>query len=184
MASIQASFISTALFFPFMLVTNLIPEELGWRGYLLDKLQMQMNPLTSSIIMGVIWCFWHGPLFFITAISLSQYEVSQILPHYIFLFLLQVIGLSIYMTYLYNASGRSTFIAILAHGVVNSSISIFFGFLGVEEIASMPTDMLGHFNTAFTLFIILQVLLSLVFVITTNGRLGYKDNMALDQNHK
>jgi hypothetical protein len=31
------------------------PEELGWRGYVLDRLQARWNALTSSLILGMIW---------------------------------------------------------------------------------------------------------------------------------
>ena len=41
------------------------PEELGWRGYVLDRLQIKWNALASSLILGVVWALWHLPLFFI-----------------------------------------------------------------------------------------------------------------------
>jgi CAAX protease family protein len=41
------------------------PEEFGWRGYMLDRLQSRWSALKSSLILGVIWASWHWPLFFI-----------------------------------------------------------------------------------------------------------------------
>jgi CAAX protease family protein len=41
------------------------PAELGWRGYVLDRLQSRWNVVVSSLILGAIWALWHLPLFFI-----------------------------------------------------------------------------------------------------------------------
>jgi CAAX protease family protein len=40
-------------------------EEFGWRGYVLDRLQLRWSALKSSLILGFIWAIWHWPLFFI-----------------------------------------------------------------------------------------------------------------------
>jgi uncharacterized protein len=36
-------------------------EEFGWRGYLLPRLLKRFSPLSSSLILGLIWGgLWHG----------------------------------------------------------------------------------------------------------------------------
>ena len=36
-----------------------IGEELGWRGYLHNRLNADMVGLVSSVIVGTLWAFWH-----------------------------------------------------------------------------------------------------------------------------
>jgi len=46
------------------ILTGPISEEFGWRGYMLPKLLSRYSMLKSSIILGLLWGFWHtGPDF-------------------------------------------------------------------------------------------------------------------------
>jgi len=96
-------------------------EELGWRGYMLPGLQAVRSPLISSIIVGVIWGFWHTPLYLRVKIPGSPVGAFQIC----FFFL--TIGLSILFCWVYNASKQSLSAVILLHASVNSSIIVFLG---------------------------------------------------------
>ena len=57
----------TTQLMPQMAVIVLIAlgEEYGWRGFLLPKLMSQFNLFYSSIILGLIWGFWHFPAYLI-----------------------------------------------------------------------------------------------------------------------
>jgi uncharacterized protein len=49
----------------FLLITVMsgpFTKEPGWRGFLLPRFQAKYSPLTSSLIVGVIWWVWHLPL--------------------------------------------------------------------------------------------------------------------------
>ncbi|MFC7226248.1 CPBP family glutamic-type intramembrane protease [Salinirubellus salinus] len=55
-------------FLAFLVVTVLfgpLPEELGWRGYLLDPLLDRYGALRASLGVGGLWAVWHLPLFFL-----------------------------------------------------------------------------------------------------------------------
>ncbi|MFI4937931.1 MAG: CPBP family intramembrane glutamic endopeptidase [Candidatus Berkiellales bacterium] len=97
-----------------ILIMLLVPtiEELGWRGYVQDRLQEKYNALTSSLILGTLWGFWHLPVFFLQGSSLS---VMSFASFTFWLYMINLIALSICFTWIYNNSARSTLSAILFH---------------------------------------------------------------------
>ncbi len=45
----------------FVFVFGPLPEEMGWRGVALDRLQSVLSPLNASLLLGAIWSIWHLP---------------------------------------------------------------------------------------------------------------------------
>lgn len=108
--------IPAAMIIPILLLiyfTNALPEEFGWRGYVLDPIQKQSNALGASLILGLIWSLWHLPLFFIEGTTQSAIPMYQ--------YFLQTIVLSILYTWLYNNTGGSILIAALFHAFSNTA---------------------------------------------------------------
>lgn len=93
------------------------PEEFGWRGYALDRLQSRWGALNASIILGFIWGFWHLPLFFIP--GTGQYYM----PFWVFLLVSP--AMSILATWIYNNTGHSLLAAWLFHAAINTGMEIF-----------------------------------------------------------
>ncbi len=89
-------------------------EELGWRGFLLPRLLEKYGDLKASVILGVIWGFWHLPLFLF---SEWRGDVSVVLA--IMLYPVSTIAIAYAMTRFHRASQGSVLIAILYHGIVN-----------------------------------------------------------------
>ncbi|NMB54446.1 MAG: CPBP family intramembrane metalloprotease [Leptolinea sp.] len=97
-----------------------LAEEVGWRGFALDRLQSRWNSLAASLILGVVWSFWHLPLFFIPGGMYFEWGFGTGL---FWLFLLRMTALSILMTGVYNHTGRSILSAILMHFAFNFTFS-------------------------------------------------------------
>lgn len=100
----------------FILLFGPIPEELGWRGYVLDRLQVRWSALSSSIILGIIWAAWHLPLFFIE----GSYQYNLGLGNVSFwIFMAFIVTQAVLTSWIYNNNNRSTASAILFHFMVN-----------------------------------------------------------------
>jgi len=107
----------------FQLFSGPLAEEAGWRGFALPRLQEKYNALVSSLILGVIWCCWHIPLFFLPGAS------QQSIPFPIYLML--VVTLGVYFTWLYNNTRGSLIITVVAHLCFNLSGGFIAGILGL-----------------------------------------------------
>lgn len=46
------------------LITGAVGEELGWRGYLLPRLRVDLGAIGAGWTMAVLWSAWHVPAFF------------------------------------------------------------------------------------------------------------------------
>jgi len=92
-------------------------EELGWRGYALGEFQKKYSPLGAALILGLLWGFWHLPLWFITGFSGTDMLI------YIFSFLLAINSTSVLITYFYNKS-KNILIAIWIHFWFNFLLKI------------------------------------------------------------
>jgi membrane protease YdiL (CAAX protease family) len=106
----------------FLLPFGPLPEELAWRGYALDRLQARWQPFASSLILGALWTAWHLPLF---AIASSYQHSLGVGSARFWLFMLDKVPLAVLMTWIYNATRRSTLSAVLFHYAVNLTGELF-----------------------------------------------------------
>lgn len=84
-------------------------EEVGWRGYLLPRLQRNRSAWSASLILWAIWATWHVPSFFYLHTATS---IGTLIG-----FLLGVLAGAIFLTWLYNSSGGSVLIVAVWHGL-------------------------------------------------------------------
>lgn len=94
------------------LLTFGIGEELGWRGFALPRLQKNHTALTATLILGVVWAFWHLPAFFYRETYMAMGLVAGF-P----LLLLSIVAASIIFTWLYNSTRGSLLMVILFHAL-------------------------------------------------------------------
>ena len=100
----------------FMLVFGPLPEELGWRGCALDRLQAQYGAFGSSLVLGAAWSLWHLPLFFIPGTYQNGLGVGSLR---FWLFVVDLVPKSVLYTWIYNNNRRSTLSAVLFHFMGN-----------------------------------------------------------------
>jgi len=87
-------------------------EEPGFRGYALPRLQFRYSALIASLILGVLWAFWHLP-FVVTG------------EHIWIDATLFIIEWSIVYTWLFNNAKGSVLIVMLFHAMNNTFSSAF-----------------------------------------------------------
>lgn len=114
LTALQPAWTLPLLFAQILFLGGPLNEELGWRGLALPALQRQRSALTSSLIVGAIWAFWHLPLFLAGAPGYTQVPLP--------LYVLEVLGLSVVFTWLFNATGGSVLLAILLHATWNTTL--------------------------------------------------------------
>jgi uncharacterized protein len=109
---------------PSLLTIFLTPflEELGWRGYALDRMQSRWSALVSSLILSMAWALWHLPLSF----SKGTYQHSLGVGSLGFwTFMIGFVPVTLLFTWIFNNNSRSTLSAILFHCVLNGSLELF-----------------------------------------------------------
>ena len=106
----------------FLIFLAPILEEFGWRGYALDRLQLRWSALVSSVILGFFWALWHLPIFFIK--GTYQYGVGLGSFHF-WTYMISVIPLALFFTWIFNNNGRSTLSAMLFHIMIDNWAYVF-----------------------------------------------------------
>jgi len=96
-------------------------EELGWRGYMLDRLQARFRPLGASLVLGICHALWHLPLFWVVGTNQIKWGFG---PDF-WLFIAVVLASSVYSTWCYDGNDRSTFAVTVLHFAYNMNIDIF-----------------------------------------------------------
>ena len=104
-----------------MLIGGPLAEELGWRGFALDRLQAQRTALGASLVLGMIHAAWHLPLFFMQGTSQGSMGFASGL---FWLWVVQVVAGSVFFTWVHNNNQRSILAAILIHFMSNATFTL------------------------------------------------------------
>jgi membrane protease YdiL (CAAX protease family) len=129
---------------PFFLVeifTN--GEEMGWRGYVLPRLQAKHSALTSTLILGIVWGFWHLPKF------LSHFDAVAFAW-----FMLHILAFAVILTWLYNNTKGSLLIVATCHAISNT----------VGNFAPMASSVSSENMGSYIIYVLLEVIAAFVII--------------------
>ena len=87
-------------------------EEPGWRGYALPNLQADRSALLASLILGIVWAFWHLPLMMYGGIPWSDIAYVTVV--------------SVVYAWLFNGTSGSVLLVMLFHTMNNVIWGYFF----------------------------------------------------------
>ena len=119
-------------------------EEIGWRGYILPRLQTKFNALTASLILGLIWSFWHLPKY-LSHFSIVSFGWAMI--HFL--------AFAVVLTWIYNGTKGSLLLVTIAHAASNTASM----FLPVANTTT--NENMG----AYIAFALIEVVVALVVIV-------------------
>jgi membrane protease YdiL (CAAX protease family) len=108
-------YLTIPVFF-YVLLTSVLGEEIGWRGYAFPGLLENNNALRASLIVGGVWALWHLPLFWLPG------DFHQELP--LLAFLVQVSVSSVIYGWMYVNTRGSLLLPHLFHAVTNTAVGL------------------------------------------------------------
>ncbi|BDZ70436.1 hypothetical protein GCM10025861_09530 [Methanobacterium petrolearium] len=126
------------------LVRGPLREEIGWRGFALPRLQYLYSPLVGTLILALIWTFWHLPL-----------HINGIYPGGIEGFYSRCtwnIGITFLFTWIYNHSRGSLLLTTIFHTSINTT----------GTLLIIPSNISGIWGLAFIAFINIAAILVIV----------------------
>ncbi|MGE7765212.1 CPBP family intramembrane glutamic endopeptidase [Peribacillus sp. NPDC096540] len=139
-----------------------LPEEIGWRGFALPRLQSKFGPLKATLLLGVLWAFWHLPHFLTVAQRGGPGSDLSLLYINLPIFILLCLPISIILTWVYNCHRGNLFIVMLVHTSLNT-------FSLIQPYLTNP--FLKNSDLSIGIGLVFVALLVLIF---TRGNLGYK----------
>jgi membrane protease YdiL (CAAX protease family) len=145
------------LFLPFLVfsIVTTIPEETGWRGFALPRLQRRWGPVVASLVVGSLWGLWHLPDFF----YLQAVQSGISFP----LFLAGTISTSIFFTWIFNGTGGSLLMVSILHSSFNAG----------DVFLPLLPQVTG---TTLQLALYLGLITAVAVILIISGRLHLKES--------
>lgn len=146
------------LFLPFFLVDLITNgEEMGWRGYVLPRLQAKYSALSAALIIGLVWGFWHLPKFLV-------HFNTALFPW----FMLHIMAFAVILTWLYNSTNGSLLITAVCHALSNT----------VAVFMPMATMVSGEETGSYIVYVLLEsVVAGVVIAAAGSARLSRTETM-------
>ena len=89
-----------------------LAEEPGWRGFAQPRLQANRSPLLATLILGLLVASWHLPLWVLPRFGLSSIDILSDF--------LATVAVTLWYAWLFNHTGGSVLMTLLAHATEGS----------------------------------------------------------------
>jgi uncharacterized protein len=151
-----------------ILIFGQLWEEVGWRGFVLPRIQSLYGPFASSLILAGLQTLWHIPgFFFAGGITAPDEKLVITVPYLLGAFTQTLIAsliIGILATWIYNSTKGSLLVIILFHTFSNAS---------ARMVMTHITNQLMRARVASVASVGLIVLV-LSVLIFTRGKLAYR----------
>lgn len=130
-------------------------EEPGWRGFAMPRLQQRFGALRGTLLLGILWTFWHLPMFFVPGFNgagTGAVGISVAVAE----FLIGTTAMAVIFTWVFNNTRGSLLLAILLHASLDTAAPSF-----------------GNLLIFSTLYAVIAVV-ALLIIVVTRGRLSYE----------
>ncbi|HOY16838.1 MAG TPA: type II CAAX endopeptidase family protein [Haliscomenobacter sp.] len=88
-------------------------EEVGWRGFVLPRLQEKYSALAATLLLSVFWAGWHLPLFAYRP-GYASMNVAGVIGWFF-----SIVAGAVLFTWLFNGSRGSLLACALFHGLTD-----------------------------------------------------------------
>lgn len=147
-----------------------LPEEIGWRGFALPRMQPRYGPLRATLLLGVLWAGWHLLFFLMPDHGGGPGTDPAALLKNFSIFFVMVMAMSIVFTWVFNHTRGSVFIASLVHTAIDVPQLVW-----VPLFLQVGTSNSTSGETGLDLALLVTFgVLALLIVLLTRGRLGYQ----------
>ncbi len=146
-----------------------LPEELGWRGFALPRLQERFGPLRGTLLLGALWALWHLPFFLTSDHGGGPGVDAGAVAANFAVFTAMVVALSVLFTVVFNRTGGSVLLVALLHTAIDTGQITWLPLL-------LPVGLANSTSGEFTLDLALLCTFgpaALAVALATRGRLGY-----------
>jgi CAAX protease family protein len=143
-----------------VIVLNLT-EEIGWMGFLQDRLQESYGPLMGSALVTIPFALWHLPSWMLELeLTFAQLHLALAVT---VLFGVSHLTARVFMMWLYNNANRSVLLVGLFHATFNTTVA--------------PRGFGGEFilgGSALWIASGVIAVAAVLIVVFTRGRLSYE----------
>jgi membrane protease YdiL (CAAX protease family) len=145
----------------FRVVVLNLTEEIGWMGFLQNRLQESYGPLKGSVLVTIPFALWHLPSWmFELELTFAQLHLALAVT---VLFGIAHLFARVFEMWLYNNTRRSVLLVTLFHATFNTTVS--------------PRGFGGEFiprGSALWIATAVVAVAAVLIVIFTRGRLSYE----------